>query len=254
LLGRLVQDGIVQRLLDDRCPHAAYALCPYRDALPATADAFLWKSPSPLYRIGGWDLPATHANAMILDSIRAYPLMHLRAFVRNTGAQLIRTHIEVSVETEDLFITRHIRRRFRREYPAFATSLQQQGRLVPRWLAPMHDWVIAASALGSLGLVALALTGLARPVTLPLHLFMWAALLLNAAVAANISDIVARYQGRLVWVMPLAVLMTLVTERRARTSTVIRTARTLDASDSDSVRGVLASSASGPSVIRRAPH
>ena len=40
--GRMMQDGIVARYLREHCGEEQLKLCPYRDALPATADEFLW--------------------------------------------------------------------------------------------------------------------------------------------------------------------------------------------------------------------
>ena len=40
--GRMLQDGIVKRFLDEHCPDARLKLCPYRNQLPKTADEFLW--------------------------------------------------------------------------------------------------------------------------------------------------------------------------------------------------------------------
>jgi hypothetical protein len=42
--GRMLQDGIVKRYLDDHCPTARLKLCPHRNELPATADDFLWSN------------------------------------------------------------------------------------------------------------------------------------------------------------------------------------------------------------------
>jgi hypothetical protein len=42
--GRMLQDGIVKRYLDDHCPQQQRKLCPYRNELPDTADRFLWGS------------------------------------------------------------------------------------------------------------------------------------------------------------------------------------------------------------------
>src|SRR5262249_30425037 len=40
--GRMLQDGIVKRYLDDYCAVERLKLCPYRKELPADADDFLW--------------------------------------------------------------------------------------------------------------------------------------------------------------------------------------------------------------------
>ena len=40
--GRLLQDGLVKRYLDDHCSTEHLKLCPYRNELPQTGDDFLW--------------------------------------------------------------------------------------------------------------------------------------------------------------------------------------------------------------------
>src|SRR6202030_4822707 len=42
VFARLMQDGIIQRLLHDTCPQSGYDLCPYQDRLPHNANAWLW--------------------------------------------------------------------------------------------------------------------------------------------------------------------------------------------------------------------
>src|SRR5262249_60673552 len=39
--GRMLQDGIIKRYLDDHCPTTRLNLCHYRHELPTTADDFL---------------------------------------------------------------------------------------------------------------------------------------------------------------------------------------------------------------------
>ena len=40
--GRMLQDGLVKRYLDDHCSTEHLKLCPYRNELPQTGDGFLW--------------------------------------------------------------------------------------------------------------------------------------------------------------------------------------------------------------------
>src|ERR1700751_1448812 len=42
--GRMLQDGIVAKYLNEHCGKEQLKLCPYRNELPATADDFLWGS------------------------------------------------------------------------------------------------------------------------------------------------------------------------------------------------------------------
>ena len=56
LANRLIEDGILQKLLSEQCEKEYYALCPYQDKLPQERGAFLWEpETSPLYKIGGWE-------------------------------------------------------------------------------------------------------------------------------------------------------------------------------------------------------
>ena len=42
--GRMLQDGIVKRYLNDHCPDAKLQLCAYKDQLPDNADVWFWGS------------------------------------------------------------------------------------------------------------------------------------------------------------------------------------------------------------------
>ena len=40
--GRMLQDGIVDRYLEDHCPEQRLKLCKHRHELPTDADVFFW--------------------------------------------------------------------------------------------------------------------------------------------------------------------------------------------------------------------
>ena len=72
VFARLMQDGIIQRLLHDTCPQSGYELCPYQRQLPHNANAWLWGPKSLFHREGGFtQTPQTEDNRMILDSLKA---------------------------------------------------------------------------------------------------------------------------------------------------------------------------------------
>ena len=53
--GRMLQDGIVKKYLDEHCPDPKLQLCAYKDQLPDDADVWFWGSklfdqPRPLCR------------------------------------------------------------------------------------------------------------------------------------------------------------------------------------------------------------
>ena len=87
VFARLMQDGIVKRLLDDTCPQSGYHLCPYRDRLPHNANAWLWGADSLFHRDGGFAHSQAEDSRMIVDSLKRYPLMQLKAAVYDSVLQ-----------------------------------------------------------------------------------------------------------------------------------------------------------------------
>lgn len=75
IFGRLVQDGIVARFLAEHCPSTAYRLCAHKDALPESADDWIWGAASPFMDIGGWDEGADEMRRITVESLRARTLI-----------------------------------------------------------------------------------------------------------------------------------------------------------------------------------
>lgn len=210
LLGRLIEDGIVQRLLSERCATEGYVLCPHRGELPSTALEFLWATDGPFARIGGWSAPPAAIRRMIVDSLLAYPAQHFAALVSGFSRQMLafRTGDGLATYGADTWVATVLHKRFRAESWLFDASRQQSGTLLPAMvpLANLHAWITWVSFAASL-----AILGFGRPRApagaRALHAFVWASLLLNAAVVAALSGVTDRYQARLVWMVTLAVLI-----------------------------------------------
>jgi|GEM_PF-234391 len=212
VLGRLVEDGIAKRLLDDRCAAADYALCLHREDLEhMDAQTFLWHPESPLGRIGGWDGETSRQEArrIVLDSLAAYPLEHLSALVTRSIEQLFRvgTGEGLSPYPEGHWIDSVVGGRFRREHAHYLASRQQRGQLPLQQLTALHQWVLAMSATSSLAILVAGLRARGAP-GLGLHAFVWLSLVVNAAVAAALLGVSDRFQARVAWLLPLAVLAT----------------------------------------------
>jgi hypothetical protein len=205
--GRMMQDGIVARYLDDRCPRERYKLCPYRNELPATADEFLWGK-SMFNTLGRFEGMNDEMGYIVVQSIKDYPAWQAGAALRAMGQQLL--HVATG-EGTDGWIP-HTRGIIERYIPAQAAPMraarQQNWQLDFTAINWLHVPVALASMLGLLALLAHALanrwlddlTLLAATVTL--------ALLGNAFICAVISGPHDRYGARMVWVATFVVLMT----------------------------------------------
>ena len=204
--GRMMQDGIVARYLNDRCPRERYKLCPYRNELPASADEFLWGK-SMFNTLGRFEGMNDEMGTIVVQSLKDYPAWQAGAALRAMGQQLL--HVATG-EGTDGWIP-HTRGIIERYIPAQAAPMraarQQNWQLDFTAINWLHVPVALASMLGLLALLAHALarrllddlTLLAATVTL--------ALLGNAFICAVISGPHDRYGARMVWVATFVVLM-----------------------------------------------
>jgi hypothetical protein len=204
--GRMLQDGIVTRYLQDHCPQAQLKLCPYRDQLPATADQFLWGN-SMFNTLGRFKGMNDEMGFIVTDSLAEYPLWQLEAAVAATAQQLV--HVGTGEGTNGWIP--HTYGIIERYLPA---------QLKPMRAAHQQHWDIHFAAINAIHIpVALAsmllvfsLAGRAiwRRRLDDLTLFAAAvslALLGNAFICGVISGPHDRYGARMVWIATFMALI-----------------------------------------------
>ncbi len=206
--GRMMQDGIVARYLNDHCPREKLKLCPYRDQLPATADEFLWGK-SMFNTLGRFEGMNDEMGAIVVGSLADYPAWQAGAALRALGRQLL--HVATGEGTNGWIP--HTRGIIERYIPSQAAPMraarQQHWGLDFAYVNWLHVPVALASMLALVVLLAHALairrlddlTLLAATVTL--------ALLGNAFICGVISGPHDRYGARMAWVATFVVLMAL---------------------------------------------
>ncbi len=86
--GRMMQDGIVARYLNDHCDTIKLKLCPYRNQLPPTADDFLWSNDSVFNKLGRFEGMDEEMGFIALHALTAYPLWQAEAALAATATQL----------------------------------------------------------------------------------------------------------------------------------------------------------------------
>ena len=204
--GRMLQDGIVARYLGDHCPQAQLKLCPYRDELPATADAFLWGN-SMFNTLGRFQGMNEEMGYIALHSLAEYPLWQAEAAITATAQQLV--HVATGEGTIGWL-------------PHTYGIIE---RYVPKQVAPMRaarqqhwdidfaaiNWIHVPVALLSL-LLVFAISGRAiwrrRPDDLALlAATVSLAMLGNAFICGVISGPHDRYGARMVWIATFVVLL-----------------------------------------------
>jgi hypothetical protein len=87
--GRMLQDGIVTRYLQDHCGEQRLKLCPYRDELPGTADEFLWSRGSVFNRLGRFAGLGDEMGFIVTHSLVEHPLWQAEAAIVASAHQLV---------------------------------------------------------------------------------------------------------------------------------------------------------------------
>ncbi len=207
VFGRLLQDGIVQRLLDDTCPESGFRLCAYKDKIPATASAWLWSPESPFREMGGFAGTAEESSRVITASLRRYPLLNLKMALSNTAVQFASFATGDGIEPQIDQLAPILENYAPRQSKSYLAARQQNNRITFSWVNALHVPV------GGLSLIAIAvmLAGSIRRrywddrAFLPAFLLL--ALLGNAVICGVLSNPHDRYQSRLIWPVTLGALL-----------------------------------------------
>ena len=204
--GRMLQDGIVARYLDDHCPDARLKLCPYRSELPRDADDFLWGG-SAFDQLGRFDGLGDEMRTIVLESLRDYPALQLKAALIATARQLVAVGTGEGVGT-DIWHTYGMMERYTPSVvPAMRAAHQQHGDVRFAAINAVHvpvAWAAMAllPVLIIFGFYSAEFADLGR-----LAATIALALLANAAFCGVISNPHDRYGSRMAWIAAFVVAL-----------------------------------------------
>ena len=204
--GRMLQDGIVKRYLDEHCPDPRLRLCDYRDELPTDADVFFWGE-SVFDRLGRFKGMNEEMRTIVLQSLAAYPWLQLKGAVVATARQLVKVATGYGVNTEIWHTYGMIEHFAPAMLPAMKAARQQRGELDFAAINRVHVPLALASMVLLIGVIALALR---RPRYADLGALAAAAalaILANAFVCGALSNPHDRYGARMVWLAPFILLL-----------------------------------------------
>jgi len=217
VLSHLVETGLAQRLLQDRCGVEQFALCPVRDTLTRSVDLFVWRPlQSPRYFVLHDDpaLIRTETSHILRGIVRHYPLALAGSVASYTARQFVafRVNDEIWRHRHRTEVQRVIMDMFPGDLPAQEHARQQENTLRLPWTPLLHLVVFLAAA--AFSLVTLRRAFAARAISLAdstgLHVVVWVVLVANAAICANLAAVFSRYQSRVSWLLPLAVIATML--------------------------------------------
>jgi hypothetical protein len=207
--GRMLQDGIVNKYLDDHCPDATLRLCAYKNMLPNDADVWFWGSPL-FDKLGRFAGLGKEMERIALESLAAYPLLQAKTAAIATARQLVDVRTGEGV-VHWVWHTYFIIHDYAPQLePAMKAARQQHGEIsftaINRFQVPL---ALIAMAL----LPAIVLLAWRRK--LPADLGELAAvcalaLLANAFVCGALSNPHDRYGARVIWLAAFATGIALV--------------------------------------------
>lgn len=215
VLGHLVESGLASRVLAERCAVEPFALCPFQAGLQQPIESFIWNDSSPFYRAYQTEDQLRDDTRHLALAVAIHEPLGLTTSVLSYGARQF-VNVEVfdraRVSPANRFTRSVVAFVLPHEEAAMTGARQEQGGVsTPRAI----DAVILAALLVSLALSAWMIVAAFRrgPVALGsgagLQLYLWAALVINALLCANLSGVFGRYQGRLAWLLPVLVAATL---------------------------------------------
>ncbi len=212
--GRMLQDGIVKKYLDEHCPDQDLKLCAYKNQLPDNADAWFWGSPlfDKLGRFAGLN---DEMQKIALRSLAAYPGLQVETALVATAKQLVAVHTGEGVLTTIWHSYRIIERYTPQLAPAMHAARQQHNEIGFAALNRLH-YPLALLAMALLPLVALAgWRGIIARELGELAATVMLALLANAFVCGALSNPHDRYGARMVWLAGFALIVAFAGYRRS---------------------------------------
>ncbi|MBC7381799.1 MAG: hypothetical protein H7296_02260 [Bacteroidia bacterium] len=213
ITARNVENGSLKAYLDDNCENKAYRLCNYKDSLPQAGSDFLWKSESPLYRLGGWEKNAEEYKAINTNILLTPKYLQLffsyycqtilyQLILHKVGCEFIPFGKETPPGWE---IANH----FKEEENAFLAARQCQGKLD----APFNILNMVYLIFGILSfiiIIYLLITGKSRPLS---SAFAFCTLLyyFGNMLVVSIASAGSRYNTRIEWLLLFSAIL-IITE------------------------------------------
>jgi hypothetical protein len=217
---RLLADGPAVRTLDEICPRQRLRLCPYRHDIPQNADAFLWHGDTAFDKTGRFYAPIGEYQLLVRETLLRHPLGVAAGLMVQGVGQFFMIASGDGFQPVQKTAGSSFAIHAPNQMAAYLAARQQRGE----WNFALINVVQVPVALAALWWLFASLRyrfGRRRKHAV-LAAWLLLALIGNAAICGMISGAHNRYQSRLVWIVPFALLLT---EPRAATRLVAWPAR-----------------------------
>ncbi|MFW6275727.1 MAG: hypothetical protein ACOC2M_03740 [bacterium] len=217
IMARLIEIGVIQDYLEDYDTEYKYSLTHEIDRLNelnGVAD-FVWNAESPLFDgdcseisyKNCWKVKSDEYGEIIKNTLLTprYAFRVICRYTKDSFRQFFtfqaKNHFHNKPETN---IGINVEKHLPADYPYFISAVQMNTNINSSAINSFNKYVFWISLLLS---VLIVINRKENRIIFQSFLFILIALLSNAIVCASLSNVVGRYQGRVVWLIPLIVLL-----------------------------------------------
>lgn len=219
LMAHLVDTGILEKFLKENCDNEEYAdckLCQYKDSLPVDLATFIWTG-NILENTGGWSGSEREYNKIIRGTLKQpkYLLMNIYRSATYGFIQLTKNEIGqgLSAYNKGSAPYYNINMYYYNEMNNYINSRQNKWGGVNLKLDKLNSANLFLLILSLFAVILIFTSPLLRKInsiTFFFLLFALAAIVLNSFITAGLNSPCERFQARIVWLLPLAVILILV--------------------------------------------
>ena len=205
-MSRLIDEGLVKKYLDENCSKHNYKFCTYKDQIPWD---FIWDyTNSPLYKTGGWLANKEEYNAIIIDLLTTPK--YLKIFLLRSFESGIKQFFTFDMGDTPKLVEGSapfgsIERHYHIQIKEYFSGKQCLAALNYTLQNNCQLYFIAFSLLMLFVLLFARIPALYKFMII----YFIVALYINALVCGTFSGVIARYQSRVVWLLPLPVILIL---------------------------------------------
>ena len=220
-MAHLVDAGILEKFLNENCnskEYKDYKLCNYKDSLPKDLATFLWESNGVFSKTGGWLDSKDEYNKIIHKMLKNPKYLTLNIYKSFTYGcdQLFKNEIGqgLSAYNQGSAPYGQIHWRFHDELNNYLNSRQNLWNGVNLDLKTLNSFNLVLNIVSVFCILIIFFTPLWRQInkmTLKFLIFSLIAIIVNAFVTAGLNSPCERYQARVVWLLPLALLIIIIT-------------------------------------------
>lgn len=221
LMGSILDKGVLKTYLQDNCGKVDYALCRYKDSLPADVNVFLWDpQTSPLYKEGGWVTVKPEYDKIISDVFTTPKYLGLY-FIRSLEFSCHQLLCFTIGEGNTFFAENSnvydaVKKYVPNELHQYLYSEQNQGEFFGVFNKPnlYLNIVMACSFVLMIILIIEKRKFLPRQLILFLFICL-AGIIINDIDCATFSQVNGRYGCRIMWLISFCTLILLFTKRNS---------------------------------------